>query len=1604
MKIYLKNQNIIKEMVTINKRKLLSGFLAAALLTSVLPAFRTEAVPATVNVGLGGYSLEPMGSQPFDWAQDSRANRLPPSAANIYKTSNLTGAIPSNDWASSVLFDKYSEALYAHPMSFQATSEGLEISNPPKEVAVSLDGEADVTRVHRAGNIDLVVKPSTFSPLDARVDKATDWTYDIMMANGSNSMKATIGHGVPYAFFKFTGANPEVLLKRGTSMEVVSGTSSSQYISIRIKDNKENKYNYYGLFAPAGTTWNITSTKISANLPSGKGYFTVALLPDERVETLNFYKEYAYNFITDTKVAWNYNEQTSKVTTTFNVTTQNMAESTKTGTIFALYPHQWRNNSLIAPLSYTYASIRGLMKTVAGTSFSTELTYQGVLPSLPELKDTTASANLKKYLTDYYGYGVNLNPPFVQVGADAGNTGYDTYWMGKNIERTANLMTISDQLDNTDPNITEITNKMLEELKKTLQWWFTPVKYNEQNQLVQDNFFYYNSDWGTLIGYPQSYNTAKELNDHYFHYGYWIYAAAQIALRDPEWAKNENWGGMVNELIADIANSDRTNTKYPFLRNFDPYAGHSWASGHADYDAGMMPGGNNQESSSEAINAWTALIIWGEATNNKQIRDLGVYLYTTEVEAINNYYFDIYGDILAPEYKAVNETVCQLWGGRYNHTTWWTEDPIQTKAINILPITGGSYYLGRNPQVVKANYDDIWERWPIYLDKTAQFGWNGNKNPDMWQDILCQYYALYDPATALNKWKDLNAGQLPAEKAVDPGIGIEFGESRAKTYQFMKGLDTYGLPDFSVRGSYVFSYVFNKNGVKTYVVYNPTSAAKAVTFSNGISVTAAAKSMYVGQGQALTDAQAVDADKTALAVGFASGDSDTSVKSNVTLPTSGANGTTITWASSNGTVVSTAGVVVRQTANTTVTLTATIKKGTATATKTFTVTVIAAENTMTDAQAVTADSNALAVGYASGDTAAGVRSNVTLSTAGTNGTTITWASSNTAVISTTGVVTRPAANTNVTLTATIRKGTASTTKAFTLTVLAAQMTDAQAVTADSNALAVGYASGDTAAGVRSNVTLSTAGTNGTTITWASSNTAVISTAGVVTRPAANTNVTLTATIRKGTASTTKAFTLTVLAAQMTDAQAVTADSNALALGYVSGDSATSVKGNVTLPTSGANGTTITWASSNTAVISTAGVVTRQIANTTVTLTATIRKGTASTTKNFTLTVIAKETSSDVIDTAHFTVTLQKLSDTSAKLVLAPKGTIDWVDIHFIVNNGGQQNVRMLKVGSNWEQTITNLNNGDTIKFNFTYFTTYGQDSAWFTSVFSTTGTNPVDPNVTAVEADKAALAVGYASGDSATSVKSNVTLPTTGANGSTITWVSNTTTVVSNTGVVTRPSYTTGNKTVTLTATLTKGTATTTKSFTVTVIALSMTDTEAVTADKNTLNIGYASGESATSIKSNVTLPTTGANGTTITWASSNTSVVSIIGVVTRPSANTNVTLTATIKKGTASSTKSFTVTVIAAETGFVTNDFNVSFTKTSTTSAKIVVTPKVSIGWVDIHYIVNTGGQQNVRMTNVNGIWEVTISNLKAGDTVKYNFTYFTTAGYDSIWFTSGF
>jgi hypothetical protein len=376
----------------------------------------------------------------------------------------------------------------------------------------------------------------------------------------------------------------------------------------------------------------------------------------------------------------------------------------------------------------------------------------------------------------------------------------------------------------------------------------------------------------------------------------------------------------------------------------------------------------------------------------------------------------------------------------------------------------------------------------------------------------------------------------------------------------------------------------------------------------------------------------------------------------------------------------------------------------------------------------------------------------------------------------------------------------------------------------------------------------------------------------------------------------------------TDQQIVAADKAALTIGFTGSDTIDSITQALKLSATGKYGSTISWSSSNIAVISNDGktVVRPTNADVKVVLTATITKNAATATKTFEVTVKAQLTDVQIVAADKSTLAIGFSGSDNASFVTSPltlptKGA-----------NGSQ---------ITWFSSAPAIvsNDGKTVNR-----PAYGQGDAivTLTAILTSNGitdtkafTLNVKQQLTDAEkvaADKAALAIGYSVGDSAGTVTAKLTLPTTGINGSTIIWVSGTPAVISNDGKVTRPAAGQGDATVTLITTITSNGVSDVKLFTV-VVKQQLTDAQKVVADKAALAIGFSGTDTAASVTAKLTLTALGANGSTIVWYSSNTSIVADNGTVIRPAAGTGdktVTLTAILVNNTSVDTKAFTVTV----------------------------------------------------------------------------------------------
>lgn len=203
-------------------------------------------------------------------------------------------------------------------------------------------------------------------------------------------------------------------------------------------------------------------------------------------------------------------------------------------------------------------------------------------------------------------------------------------------------------------------------------------------------------------------------NDHHFHYGYVLYAAAILGRADPKFISQ--YGPYVDAVFYDVAHSSAVAKPNSDKEIFFPLARHkSWFDGHS-FASGLFPfaNGKSQESSSEAVNCYYgaylwARLRWGSSGDHKMV-DLARLLLATEVTGAKTYWHmlptqDASGNGTNKSTTSASASATSLIPSPYNSafrknymignlgmtdatcTTWFGTENIYVHLINFMPVT-----------------------------------------------------------------------------------------------------------------------------------------------------------------------------------------------------------------------------------------------------------------------------------------------------------------------------------------------------------------------------------------------------------------------------------------------------------------------------------------------------------------------------------------------------------------------------------------------------------------------------------------------------------------------------------------------------------------------------------------------------------------------------------------------------------------------------------------------------------------------------------------------------------------------------------------------------
>ncbi|CAK9683320.1 unnamed protein product [Candida parapsilosis] len=319
------------------------------------------------------------------------------------------------------------------------------------------------------------------------------------------------------------------------------------------------------------------------------------------------------------------------------------------------------------------------------------------------------------------------------------------YFSGKVLDKYAQILLVVSEIINDDA----VTNATLTELKDAFETFLSNQQYFP---LMYDTKFggvtstaAQNGDDGADFG-------SAFYNDHHFHYGYFVHAAAVVGHIDKKlggtWAEdNKDW---VNSLVRDVANPSRSDSYFPVSRSFSWYDGHSWAAGLYESNDGR-----NQESSSEDIHFAYGMKLWGNVIEDYAMEARGGLMLSIMSRAFNLYFYYKSDNTVQPQEILPNKVSGIFFENKVEYTTYFgtpDQHPEYVHGIHMLPITAASSSV-RIPSYVQ-------EEW---RDQISTFIDNVNSG---WTGILRLNQAIIDPRSSFEffsskDWSDryLDNGQ-----------------------------------------------------------------------------------------------------------------------------------------------------------------------------------------------------------------------------------------------------------------------------------------------------------------------------------------------------------------------------------------------------------------------------------------------------------------------------------------------------------------------------------------------------------------------------------------------------------------------------------------------------------------------------------------------------------------------------------------------------------------------------------------------------------------------------------------------------------------------------
>ena len=492
------------------------------------PGTTTPPTPGTTTTGTGPTGDLILGGDPFGTDFPIFATTTHPTQTTSFWGS-LPGPYETNVWWENIVLDGGDQPVAAFPYLAKFADMGLHLCYPDKVV--------DQAFIFMAFVDNWIVGAT--EGLGSRSLIARDHFSATMKYE--SGLTIPLVRGMPYATFKYDGLTPNM----ETTHAILSVNGGMESSVTGTKFNIElNNGHVWIMYTTSDVTINWSGSVVTSDSPF-TGTMRLAVMVDGVDEAdLDTYSG---------KIPIGGSIEAAASGDTADITINWQTEGTGDLLMVAL-PHHLDIMANPVTASYKLNGIRGDMTGIVGDEWSMTEDLTPIEWFPPAGIDPSRADSIR----------AALNEDVVGNDVVAG----DPYFGGKQMAKLARLSLIAEDMGEEG-----LAQQFRDKVQPVLESWLDGT--NPDTLL-------YDTTWGGLVSTNGLVDSAADFGmayyqDHHFHFGYHIYAAAVLAKADPAWGAT--YEDKVMHNVRDIIDPSGADPQYVFARAKDWYTGHSWANG-----------------------------------------------------------------------------------------------------------------------------------------------------------------------------------------------------------------------------------------------------------------------------------------------------------------------------------------------------------------------------------------------------------------------------------------------------------------------------------------------------------------------------------------------------------------------------------------------------------------------------------------------------------------------------------------------------------------------------------------------------------------------------------------------------------------------------------------------------------------------------------------------------------------------------------------------------------------------------------------------------------------------------------------------------------------